>query len=94
MARAYKAARNNTANAADALRRHLDVKKLSAEDVLAAVNQRRQVLSLPATTELTSETVLNAGAAAGGSQPAFNKETAMRDLETAGKAQAGFSASA
>ena len=92
VARAYKTAQNNTANADDALRRHLDVKRLSAEDVLAAVNQRRQVLGLPATTEFTAETVLNAGAAAGGPQPAFNKETAMRDLEAAKKAQASFSA--
>ena len=90
VARDSSAAQKDTVNTADALRRHLDVKKLLADDVLAAVNQRRQVLGLPAIAEFTADTVLNVGAAEGGSQPAFNKETAMKDLEAVKEAQAGF----
>ena len=88
----YKFAQKDTANGNDALRRHLDVKILSPEDVLAAVNQRRQVLALAVIKELTADTVLNAGLAEGGPQPAFNKETAMKDLEALRESQAGFAA--
>ena len=76
VASAYTAGQKDTTNANDALRRHLDVKTLSPEDVLAAVSQRRQVLALPVIMELTADTVLNAGLAEGGPQPAFNKATA------------------
>ena len=92
VASAYKSAQKDTANANDALRRHLDVKILSPEDVLAAVNQRRQVLALAVIKELTADTVLNAGLAEGGARPAFNKETAMKDLEALREVQAGFTA--
>ena len=88
----YKFAQKDTANGNDALRRHLDVKILSPEDVLAAVNQRRQVLALAVIKELTADTVLNAGLAEGGPQPAFNKETAMKDLEALRESRAGFAA--
>ena len=92
VASAYTAGHKDTANANDALRRHLDVKTLSPEDVLAAVNQRRKVLALPVFKELTADTVLNAGLAEGGPQPAFNKATAMKDLEAVRESQAGFAA--
>ena len=68
------------------------MKILSPEDVLAAVNQRRQVLALAVIKELTADTVLNAGLAEGGARPAFNKETAMKDLEALREVQAGFTA--
>ena len=42
--------------------------------------------------ELTADTVLNAGLAEGGAQPAFNKATAMKDLEAVRESQAGFAA--
>ena len=90
--RAHSVAQADTANTKDALRRHLDVKALSPDDVLAAVNQRRHVLGVPAITELKAATVLNAGAAAGEQPPAFNKTTALKDLEAMEKAQAGFPA--
>ena len=59
VASTYTAGHKDTTNANDALRRHLDVKTLSPEDVLAAVSQRRQVLALPVIMELTADTVLN-----------------------------------
>lgn len=90
--RAHSVTQADTANAKDALRRHLDVKELSSDDVLAAVNQRRHVLGLPAITELKVATVLNAGAAEGEQPPAFNKKTALKDLEAMKDAQAGFPA--
>ena len=92
VASAYTSGHKDTENANDALRRHLDVKTLSPEDVLAAVNQRRKVLALPVIKELTADTVLNAGLAEGGPQPAFNKATAMKDLEAVRESQAGFAA--
>ena len=87
---AYGAAQKETANAVDALRRHLDVKTLGAGDILAAVNAQRQILGLPAIDELAADTVLNAGAADGGPQAAFNKTTAIRDLDALRKAHEGF----
>ena len=87
---AYSAAQKDTVNAADALRRHLDVKVLAAEDILAAVNAKRQVLGLPKIDELAADTVLNAGVAEGAPQVAFNKATAIRDLDALRKVQEGF----
>ena len=86
----YSTAQKDTANTADALCRHLDVKALTAEDILTAVNAQRQVLGLPAIGELAVETVLNAGAAEGGAQAAFNKATAIRDLDALNDAREGF----
>ena len=88
--REYTTAQKDTTNAEDALRRHLDVKTLSAEDVLAAVNSRRQILGLPAIMEPTVDKVLNGGTTKGESHPAFNKITAVRDLDAVKDAQAEF----
>ena len=90
VARAHTAAQRDTTSAADALRRHLDVKALSADDVLAAVNSRRQVLGLPAITELMADKVLNGGVTEGEPPPAFNKVTTVRDLDAVKAAQVGF----
>ena len=90
VARAHTGAQRDTTDAEDALRRHLDVKVLSAEDVLTAVNSRRQVLGLPAIMELTADKVVNGGPVEGEPQPAFNKVTAVRDLAAVKDAQAGF----
>ena len=87
---AYSATQNATAQAEDALRRHLDAQALASEDILAAVNARRQVLGLPAIDELTGDTVLNADAAQGAPQVAFDKATAIRDLDALRKAQEEF----
>ena len=90
VANAYSTAQRDTANAADALRRHLDVKALAPDDVLAAVNSRRLLLGLPAIGELAADTVLNAGAGQGGPQATFNRATAIRDLDALREAQRGF----
>ena len=90
VANAYSTAQKDTANAADALRRQLDVKALTPEDILAAVNPRRQLLGLLAIDELEADTVLNAGAGQGGPQATFNKATAIRDLDALREAQRGF----
>ena len=78
-------------NANDAFRRHLDVKTLSAEEVLAAINPRRKILGLLEIKEFTADTSLNAGVSEGSSQPAFNKQSALRDVVALEEAQAGFS---
>ena len=86
---AYNAAQTDAENAVNLLHRHLGV-KVSAAGILAAVNAHRQVLGLPAIEELVADTVLNAGAAEGGPQAAFNKATAIRDLDALRNAQHEF----
>ncbi len=78
---ALRTAQQRTTDAADALRRHLDLKELSADDILAAVNARRTVLGLSAITDLTVEITLNAGAPREARQAAFNSAAALRDLD-------------
>lgn len=78
-----QAAAKTVADAAeDSLKRHLDLPALRAEDVLAAVNKRRQVLGLPLLEELAKDTDVSQGmglgeAEAGNGQ---NKESALADL--------------
>ena len=89
---AYSTAQKDTADAEDALCRHLDVKALTAEDILAAVNAHRHVLGLPPIVDLAADTVLTSGVAEGGLQQPFNKATAIRDLDALKEAQKGFAA--
>ena len=86
----YGTAQRDTTNAEDALRRHLDVKALAGGDILSAVNARRRVVGLPPLDELVADTMLNAGAVGGGAQAAFNKATAIRDLEALRTVQEEF----
>jgi len=88
---ALTTAQRAVSNANDAFRRHLDVKTLSEEEVLAAINPRRKILGLPEIKELKAGTSLNAGVSEGSSQQAFNKQSALRDLAGLQEAQAGFS---
>jgi DNA repair exonuclease SbcCD ATPase subunit len=76
---AHTSAQKDLSNAEDALRRHLDIKKLSKEDILAAVNPQRKVLGLAEIEEFKADTILNAGVLESGAQPAFNKQSALRD---------------
>ena len=76
-----RTAQQRTTDAADAVRRHLDLKELAADDILAAVNAQRRVLGLSAIGELTAETYLNAGASEDAPQAVFNKAAAIRDLD-------------
>ena len=74
-------AQQRKTDAADALRRHLDLKELAAEDILAVVNAQRSVLGLAAIEELTADTLLDAGAPRDAPQATFNKQAAIRDLD-------------
>jgi len=87
---AYTSAERDVSNANDALRRHLDVRALTAEEILGAVNTRRKILDLAEIKELTADTSLNAGVLEGGSKQAFNKESALRDLAALKDAQVGL----
>ena len=77
----FTATKQAQESAADSFRRHLDIKKLVDDDILAAVNQRRATLGLPPLASFTATTVLNEGAAAAASGPVFDKQSALRDLQ-------------
>ena len=70
--------------AEDSLKRHLDLAALNSDDVLAAVNRRRQILGLAAIEQLTKDTDVCEGIAHGNNdgEAAQSKETALADLET------------
>lgn len=86
----YKSAQQETANAKDALLRHLEIEKLTNEGVLTTVNTQRQVLDLPVLDELKASTVLNTGIDSSEPSATFNKNTAINDLNAFKKAQDGF----
>ena len=65
----------------DALLLHLQIATLRAADVLEATNKRRAILGLPEIADLTADTRLDAGLAAGAAVPQFNKVSALRDLK-------------
>jgi recombinational DNA repair ATPase RecF len=81
LAAAARQAKSAAENAEDALRRHLDIKSLEKEEILAAVNPHRRTLALTEISELKPATDLSAGVLEGGTHTAFNKETALRDVE-------------
>ena len=68
--------------AEESLKRHLDLAALKAEDVLTAVNKRRQVLGLPFLAELTKDTDVSQGMGQGDAETGNgqNKESALADL--------------
>ena len=88
----YKAARQNTENAANALRCHLNIKALTPGGILAVVNPQRLLLGLPPITQLGADTVLDADDGDSGPEPAFNKATAIRDLDALKDSREGFEA--
>lgn len=77
---AHSGAQRDAGNAEDALRRHLDIKALSKQEILAAVNPRRKILGLPEIADLAADTALNAGALETASGQVFNKPSALRDV--------------
>ncbi len=89
---AHTAAQRDLDNSEDALRRHLDIKNLSNDDVLATVNPQRTVLGLAKIAEFTDDTIVNTGVLESSAQPAFNKPSALRDVGALSEAQAGFGA--
>lgn len=76
----------------DALRLHLQIETLAADQLLAAVNQRRKLLDLPEIADLTAETTLDAGLSDTARASDFNKESALRDLKALADAAGGFAA--
>src|SRR5262249_32945197 len=84
------AAQTGVTNASDALRRHLDVKTLTADEVLAAGNPRRKIIGLAEIKKLEADTSLNEGVSEGIVQQVFNKQSALADLVALQDAQAGF----
>ena len=87
---AHVAAQKDLANAEDALRRHLDIKQLSNDDIIAAVNPHRRLLGLADIQNFAVDTVLDESVLGGGSQPAFNKDSALRDVAALSEAERGF----
>jgi len=86
----HRAATAQAISDSDALRRHLQVKTLSAEELLAAVNERRKVLDLAELGGLTPETSLDAGLSEAATASEFNKESALRDLKALTEAAQGL----
>ncbi|HUQ98795.1 MAG TPA: ATP-binding protein [Gemmatimonadaceae bacterium] len=68
--------------AEESLKRHLDVPALKVEDVLAAVNKRRNILAVADITALTKDTDVTDGIAQGGGEgeAVQSKESALVDL--------------
>ena len=90
LALAHTIAKKDVSNANDALRRHLDVKALSKDTILTAVNMQRKILGLAEIQEWKANTSVNAGVAEGGARHAFNKQSAIRDLTALQGAEEGF----
>lgn len=91
LATAHTTAKRDVETANDALRRHLDVKTLTKEAILGAVNAPRKTLGLAEIQEWKANTSVNAGVGEGGPQHTFNKQSAIRDLTALQGAEVGFS---
>ena len=78
-------ARSIAEAAEESLKRHLDVPALKAEDVLVAVNKRRQILGALGITVLTKDTDVTEGIAQGGGdgEKLQSKESALVDIGAA-----------
>lgn len=87
---AHTSSGGSVSDANDAFRRHLDVRAISADAILAAVNTRRKILGLAEIRELKADTSLNTGVSEGVSQQAFNKQSALRDLAALQDARTNF----
>lgn len=77
---ALKTGDSQVRSSRETLQRHLQIATFQAADLVAAVNARRDALSLPQIEKLTPDTKLDAGVEAGTSL-AFNKQSALRDLK-------------
>jgi recombinational DNA repair ATPase RecF len=74
-------AAGESANALTALQRHLDIETTSPENILATVNERRVTLGLEGIETLAAHTKVDAGVEAGATASAFNKDSALRDVD-------------
>jgi energy-coupling factor transporter ATP-binding protein EcfA2 len=78
---ALRSASAQAASVSAALRLHLQIETLAADQLLAAVNARRKLLDLPEIAELKAETSLDAGLSDSAKASDFNKDSALRDLK-------------
>lgn len=74
----------------EALRLHLQIESLTADQLLAAINKRRKLLGLSEIEKLIAETELNAGLSETAKASDFNKESALSDLKALAKAADSF----
>jgi len=86
----HKSATGQVQTARDTLQRHLQIAAFKQEELLAAVNQRREVLGLTKIDKLTADTKLDAGLATSAGVPEFNKQSVLRDLKAIGDAISGL----
>ena len=68
-------------NAQSALLRHLDISKYSLADLAQHINERRAVLGLARLSAVTPESDLQAGVSDEVGKSAFDKATAVRDVQ-------------
>src|SRR5262249_11769455 len=87
---AKKGAATLVQTSCESLLRHLQISTMRAEDLVAAVNQRRTLIGLPEISELTADTKADVGLSAAASRPDFNKQSALRDLNALSDAAKGF----
>jgi DNA repair exonuclease SbcCD ATPase subunit len=87
---AHKQAIAQVQSSRDLLLRHLQIATLRAEDLLAAVNERRKVLGLTEIDKLTADTKLDIGLSSSAKAPEFNKQSVLRDLKALAEAARGF----
>jgi hypothetical protein len=81
LGKASKQAAGQTQSNREALLTHLQAVDLSAKNVLAAVNLRRQRLGLSIIGELTTDTKVDEGLATNEPPKQFNKQSALRDIK-------------
>jgi recombinational DNA repair ATPase RecF len=88
---AHKTATAQVQTARNALQLHLQIATLKAEDLLEAVNKRREVLGLGSIPKLAAHTKLDEGLANKVKRAEFNKESALRDIDALAGALGGTS---
>ncbi|WP_245286101.1 AAA family ATPase [Bradyrhizobium sp. WSM1253] len=59
----------------------MQIPSVKIDDLLSAANARRKLLGLSPLAQLTPDTRLDAGLTSGSSAPAFNKQSALRDID-------------
>lgn len=79
---AYRNAEAASTTAKEALQRHAQITSLRADELLEAVNKRRQTLQLEALDTLTPDTQLDSGLDAEKRLNGANKKTSLKDLES------------
>lgn len=88
--RAALAAEKDTQNKRNTLQQHLGLASLSAAEILAAVNAKRELLGLALHDAMTADTVIDQGLSETTDQQTLNKPAALIELESLAKAIAGF----